>query len=153
LEPLRVNDAEDHGALAEREALERVSRAEEENAMMFASACEDAEGLTRKVALLEDELAVEHRAWAMFEREHRACVEVLTLMQTWSFELSHAIIGTPWAKHLSKGMWLASFHHTEMVRELAAFQVAVSSATESVLSRSLDNTAHAVVVGELVAEF
>jgi hypothetical protein len=46
----------------EREALERVSRVEVENAMMLASAHEDAEGLARKVALHKDELTVVHRA-------------------------------------------------------------------------------------------
>jgi hypothetical protein len=59
---LCVNDAEDWAALVEREALERVSRVEVENAMMLASAHEDAEGLARKVALHKDELTVVHRA-------------------------------------------------------------------------------------------
>jgi hypothetical protein len=40
-----------------------------------------------------------------------------------------------------------------VVEELAAFQATVSSATESVLGRSLGNTAHEEVVNELVAEF
>jgi hypothetical protein len=47
--------------LVEREALEGVSRAEAENAMALASTHENAEGLSWKVTLLEDELAVEHR--------------------------------------------------------------------------------------------
>jgi hypothetical protein len=55
----RVKDAEDQVALAERETLERVSRAEAKNSTALASAREDAEGLARKVALLEDELATE----------------------------------------------------------------------------------------------
>jgi hypothetical protein len=46
-------------ALAEREALERVSRVEAENAVAFASICEDAEGFVWKIALLEDALVVQ----------------------------------------------------------------------------------------------
>jgi hypothetical protein len=40
-----------------------------------------------------------------------------------------------------------------VAEELAAFQVAVSSATESVLGRSHSNTIRVEVVNELVAEF
>jgi hypothetical protein len=50
-------------------------------------------------------------------------------------------------------MRLATLHHNEMVRELAAFHVVLSSAAESVLGRSPNNVACAEVVGELVAEF
>jgi hypothetical protein len=56
---LCVNDAEDCVALAEREALERVSRAEAENAATLASTHEDAKGFVRMITLLEDELIVE----------------------------------------------------------------------------------------------
>jgi hypothetical protein len=42
---LRVKDAKDQAALAEREALERVSSVEAENATPLASTREDAEGL------------------------------------------------------------------------------------------------------------
>jgi hypothetical protein len=66
---LCVKDAENRTALADREALERVSRVEAENATALASSCEDAEGLAQKIALLEDELAVEHRAREVSERE------------------------------------------------------------------------------------
>jgi hypothetical protein len=97
---------------------------------------------------------VEHRAREPFEREHRAYFEELTLLQTQGSELCHAIIGPPQARHhLSEGMQLATLHHTEMARQLAAFCAAVSSAVESVLGRSPGNTARAEVVGELVAEF
>jgi flagellar basal body-associated protein FliL len=41
---LRVRDEEDQAALAEREALERVSTVEGENVTVLASAHEDAEG-------------------------------------------------------------------------------------------------------------
>jgi hypothetical protein len=68
---LRVKDAEDRAALAEREPLERVSRAEAVNATTLASACEDVEGLAQKIAILEDELAAEHQAREVPEREHR----------------------------------------------------------------------------------
>jgi hypothetical protein len=39
-----------------KEALERVSRVEAENATALASVCVDAKGFTRKITLLEDEL-------------------------------------------------------------------------------------------------
>jgi hypothetical protein len=49
-------------------------------------------------------------------------------------------------------MQLATLHHDEMVRELAAFRVAVSSTVESVLGRSLKNIARVEIVGKMVAE-
>jgi hypothetical protein len=69
---LRVKDAENRAALAEREALERVSRVEAESAAALASAHEDAEGFVWKMTLLEDELEAEHHAWEVFERERQA---------------------------------------------------------------------------------
>jgi hypothetical protein len=69
---LRVEDAEGLAVLVEREALERVSTVEAETAVALASACGDAEGFTRKVALLEYELAVEHQAGEVSKRE---CLE------------------------------------------------------------------------------
>jgi hypothetical protein len=98
---LRIVDAEDRAALAEMEAWERVSREEAENATAFASACKDTEGLVRKIALLEGELAEQRRAqnlaneksrdlsdmvidaerrWEVFEREHRVQFKELTLL-------------------------------------------------------------------------
>jgi hypothetical protein len=62
--------AEYRAALADREALERVSRAEAENAMVLASTHEDAKGLTRKVTLLKDDVAAERQAREASEREH-----------------------------------------------------------------------------------
>jgi hypothetical protein len=59
---LCVKDAEDWATLAEREALERVSRVEAANTMALASASEDAKGFVRKISLLEGELASEHQA-------------------------------------------------------------------------------------------
>jgi hypothetical protein len=59
---LRVKDAEDQVILAEREAWERVSTVEVENVMALAFSREDAEGLVRKIALLEGELAEERLA-------------------------------------------------------------------------------------------
>jgi hypothetical protein len=49
---LRVKDAEDRAALAAREELERVLRAEAENTTALSSAREDAKGLAREIALL-----------------------------------------------------------------------------------------------------
>jgi hypothetical protein len=58
---LRVKDVEDQATLAEREALERVSRVEAENAVALVSAREDAEGFVRKISLLEGKLVEERR--------------------------------------------------------------------------------------------
>jgi hypothetical protein len=57
--------------LVEREALEMVSRAEEENATVLAYAREDVEGFVQKIGLLEDELAVERQPREVSNREHR----------------------------------------------------------------------------------
>jgi hypothetical protein len=62
LAALRVMDAEDRATLAERGALERVSRVEVLNAVALASTREDAEGLVQKITLLEGELTEER--WA-----------------------------------------------------------------------------------------
>jgi hypothetical protein len=50
-------------------------------------------------------------------------------------------------------MRLAALRHTEMAGELAVLWAAVSSATESVLGRSPNNTFRLEVVGELAVEF
>jgi hypothetical protein len=145
---LHIKDAEDWAALAEREALERVSRAEAENSTALSSARADAEGLKQKIVLLEDELAEERRVWQTPEREHRERFKELTLLQTRDSKLCLAIIVPPQERHLSVGIWLAALHHTEMVGELAAFWAAMSSATDLKLRRSPSNTTHAEVVGE-----
>jgi hypothetical protein len=54
---------------------------------------------------------------------------------------------------LSEGMRHATLRHNQMVGELAALQVVVSSATESALGCSPNDTIHVEVVGELVTEF
>jgi hypothetical protein len=54
---------------------------------------------------------------------------------------------------MSEGMRHAALHHIEMVRELAALWALVSSATESALGRSPNDTFHMEVVSELVAEY
>jgi hypothetical protein len=113
---LRVKDAEDWGAMVEREASERMSRVEAENVVVLASTHEDVEGLIRKIVLLEGELAVERQAHEVSKRERREQFEGLTLLQTWGSELCHAVIGPPRARHhLFEGMRLAALHHIEMV--------------------------------------
>jgi hypothetical protein len=92
---LHVKDVEDWATLVEWEALERVSRAEAENATTLASSREDTEGLAWKVALLEDELTMVRRAQEVSKREHRAHMEELTLLYTRGSELCHAIVGPP----------------------------------------------------------
>jgi hypothetical protein len=57
---LQVKDVEAWASLAEREALERVSRVEGNNVMVLASSREDAEGFVRKIPILEGELTAEH---------------------------------------------------------------------------------------------
>jgi hypothetical protein len=88
------------------------------------------------------------RVWETSRRKHRERIEELTLLQTQSSELCHAIIGPPRARHLSEGMQLVALRHTEMAREVAAFWTAVSSVAESVIGHSPSNTAHAEVVGD-----
>jgi hypothetical protein len=56
---LRAKDVNDRAALVERVALERVSRALVENAAVLDSTREDVKGFVRKIALHEDDLAVE----------------------------------------------------------------------------------------------
>jgi hypothetical protein len=98
---IHVKDAEDQAGLMEREARERVSRVEAENTAALASAHEDAEGLVRKIALLEGELVEARRArevaeeksrglsnaaanaehrWEVFEKECREHFEELILL-------------------------------------------------------------------------
>jgi hypothetical protein len=146
-ETLHVKDAEEGATLAEREALEWASKAE--NTTVLASAREDTKGLTRRLPFLRMTFrrSVGHG-------KHRAQIEVLTLLQTWGSELCPAINSPPRGKHhLSEGMQLATLRHTEMVRELAAFWEAVSSVAESVLRCSLGDIARAEAVGELVTKF
>jgi hypothetical protein len=120
---LHVEDADDQTALVEREALEMVLRVEVENAMALVSAHEDAEGLVRKIALLEGEhaevrhvqkLAEENSCglfdavndvecrWEVSERECRMQFEELTLLPTRGSELCLTIVGPPRVRnHLS----------------------------------------------------
>jgi hypothetical protein len=66
---IHVEDVEGRVALAERQALERVSRVEVETVATLAIAHEDAEGFACKIALLEDELTVERQARKVSETE------------------------------------------------------------------------------------
>jgi hypothetical protein len=76
----RDKDAEDWATLVEREAPERMLRAEVENTVVLASTREDTEGFIRKIALLEGELAAEHQASKVSEKEHLEQFEELTLL-------------------------------------------------------------------------
>jgi hypothetical protein len=69
----RIRDAEDWAALAEREAWERVLRANVKNTTTLASTHEDALGLVCKVALLKGELAEARRAWEVAEEKSVDC--------------------------------------------------------------------------------
>jgi hypothetical protein len=77
---LRVGDAEDQAALAEKEAIERVSIAEARNTVVLVSSREVTEGLVWKITLLEDDLAVERRAQEVSKRERQAQFQELTLL-------------------------------------------------------------------------
>jgi hypothetical protein len=99
-----INEAKDRVAVTEREVSKRESRVEAEHLIALASAHADAEGLARRIALLEGELAEESRARETSEREHRACSKELTLLQTRGSELCHAIVSAPQARDLSEGM-------------------------------------------------
>jgi hypothetical protein len=130
---LCVKDVEDQAALAEREALERVSRVEAENVMALAS--------TR-----EEEATDVKRQWEVSEKEHREQFEELTLLQTRGSEQCHTIVNPPQVRnHLSEGMWLTALHHTEMVGELATLQAAVSSAAESELGAHPTRLSHSIL--------
>jgi hypothetical protein len=138
----------------ERVALEKVSRVEVGNTAALTSACEDAKGFIRKIALLEGELAAEHRAWEVSEREHWEQFLGLTLLQTRGSELCHTIVGPPLVRHhLSEGVRLAALCHTEMAGVLVALWASVSSAVESALGRWPNDTFHMQFMGELVVEF
>jgi hypothetical protein len=52
----------------------------------------------------------------------------------------------------AEGMQVAALCHTEMARELVVLRAVMSSAVESVLGRSPDETFRVKVVGKLVAE-
>jgi hypothetical protein len=106
------------------------------NTAALTSACEDAKGFIRKIALLEGELAAEHRAREVSEREHREQFQELTLLQTRGSELCHTIVGPPLVRHhLSEGVRLAALCHIEMAGVLVALWAPVSSAMESALGR------------------
>jgi hypothetical protein len=70
-----VKEVEDHAALAEMVAQERVSRLEVESATTLASAHREAEVFAQRIALLEGELvegcqaqdAVEVNSWGLFD--------------------------------------------------------------------------------------
>jgi hypothetical protein len=72
---LCVKDAVNRATL-----VERVSRAEVENATALASTHKNVEGFAWKTTLLEDELTRERRTRKMSERERRAQFEELSLM-------------------------------------------------------------------------
>jgi hypothetical protein len=153
-----IKEAEAHATLAESVDQERVSKAEAKSAASLASTREEADGFTRKVDLLEGELAdaskaqdtaeanfsglcdrvVDVNRWQKdVERLCRDLVQELILLQNMGFELCQAIVGpsTLWG-HQSEGMRIDSIRHTEMVGQVVALQVMVSSAMQSALGHS-----------------
>jgi hypothetical protein len=75
-------------------------------------------------------------------------------MQNRGCKLCQAIVGHPKVRgHLSKGMWIAVIHHTEMAELLATLQTVVSSAAQFMLGRSPTEVFRVEVVDELFTEF
>jgi hypothetical protein len=72
--------------------LEWVSRAETENTTTLAFAREYAEGLAQKVALLEDDLAVERQAQEASKSEHQAHFEEFTVGVSYAAPQAHRIV-------------------------------------------------------------
>jgi hypothetical protein len=157
-----VRDVEDHAALAEREAQERVSTVEEESTAALASAHGEAEDLAQRVALLEGELAVvcqsrdmtkeKSRGWTdavadieqQLEESKKECqeqVEELTLLEIRGSKLCLAVVGPLRVRsHLSEGMWVIALYDTEMAGELATLRVTMSSVVEFALEHSPKDT-------------
>jgi hypothetical protein len=73
---IHVKNVKHQTALAEREAQERVSRVETENAMTLDSTHDDAGGLARKIALLESELVDVRQAREVAEEKSRGLSDV-----------------------------------------------------------------------------
>jgi hypothetical protein len=101
----RVKDVEDQAALAEREDLERVSRKEVESATVLASAHEEIEGLVRKNALLEGELAEVCKACEVTEENARGLSDAAADAERWwlerpSVRICDLLFGPPsdWAR-------------------------------------------------------
>jgi hypothetical protein len=121
-----VRDVEDRATLARWEARERVLRVEVKSVAVLASAHEKAEGLVRRIALLEGDHAEVHQAremaeensrvlsnaaadaerrWEESKREFQQQFEELTLLQVWGSKLCLAIVSPPRVRnHLSEGM-------------------------------------------------
>jgi hypothetical protein len=79
---LHIKDGEDRATLVERGALELVPWVEAENSTALTSAHDDTEGLVQKITLLESELMEERWDREVSKREHRECLDELTLLQT-----------------------------------------------------------------------
>jgi hypothetical protein len=172
---LLVRDAEDRATLAEKEARERVVSMEAESATVLASAHEETEGFTQRIALLKGELANARQAQDVAEensqglsdaaadaerrreeseRECQEFVEELTLLQIWGSELCLAIVGPLKVRsHLPEGMRVIAHCHAEMDEELDMLRASVSSTEEFVLGRSSTEAFQVEVVDELVAEY
>jgi uncharacterized protein with gpF-like domain len=80
---IHIKDVEDWATLAEREARERVSRVEAENAAVLPSAREDAEGLVRKITHLEGELAEVSQAREVAEENSCGLSDVAVDAKHW----------------------------------------------------------------------
>jgi hypothetical protein len=155
--------------------MESTRAREVESIEVLASVREDAEGLIRKVTLLEGEHAEACQAWdvaeekfyslsdasadgvqrlVVSEMERQEQVEELSLLQAWGAELCLTIIGPSQVRsHLSTRMWVTALLHARMVRELTALRAAVSSTVELVLGCLPDETSRVEIKNEMTAKF
>jgi hypothetical protein len=136
--------------LASRTELTRAR--EVEDAMVLASVLEDADGLVRKVTILEGELVEAHQAREMAEEKFHILSDTSANGARWLVvskmdhqkqfeELCLAIVGSSRARnHLLKRMQAAAICHIEMAGELAALRAIVTFTVELVLGHLSDET-------------
>jgi hypothetical protein len=107
-----------------------------------------------KFRSMSDASADGARWLVVFEMEYQEQFKELSLLWAWCAKLCLAIVGPSQVRSdQSARMWATTLCHTEIVRELAALWVVVSSTTELVLGRSPNETSWVEVMNELVAKF
>jgi hypothetical protein len=148
---------------------------EMESIAVLVSACGDAEGLVRKVALLEGELMAAHRAWekalekvcnlsnsladavhrlVVSETEHREQFREISFLWAWGAELCLTIVSLSTVKSpLMARMRVTTLHRARVVEELTVIRATVSSAVELVLGCSPGEASRVEVMNELTTKF
>jgi hypothetical protein len=107
-----------------------------------------------KFRSLSDASADGARQLVVSEMEHREQFKELSLLRAWGAEVC-LFVASPsrMRSHMSTRMQVAALRHTEMVGEVAAFQVSVSSAMELVPGCSSNETFQMEVGNEPISEF